>query len=69
MSKKKEKERQSLAITTVALALMILTSWPAEITMDQPITVIAVVCYAATTIVVIVEWIKHFLRFRGTSKD
>lgn len=69
MSKQKEKERQSLGITTVALALMILTSWPAEITIEKPITVMAVACYAITTIVVSIEWIKHFLRYRGTSKD
>ena len=69
MSKKKEKERQALTITTVALAIMIFTGWPAEITMEKPITVIAVVCDAVTTIVVIVEWIKHFIKYRGTGKD
>ena len=66
MSKKQHGERQSLIMISIALALMIITSWPAEITIEEPMSVIAVVCYAATSVVIIIQWIKHFLKYRNT---
>ncbi|MBQ2785433.1 MAG: hypothetical protein IJF02_02910 [Oscillospiraceae bacterium] len=66
MSKKQEKERQSLILVSVSFLLVVITSWPAEITTEAPISIIAVICYAATAVVLIVEWIKHFLKFRNS---
>lgn len=64
MNKKQEKERQSLTLVSVSFVLIAITSWPAEITTEVPNSIIAVVCYAATTVLLAVEWIKHFLKCR-----
>ncbi len=68
MNKKKDRERQSLGLVTAALALVIITTWPAEITTEHPFTILSVVCYAATAIAVIVQWIRHFLKYRSSDE-
>ena len=65
MKKKKEKERQSLILVTVSLLLIVITTWPAEITTEKPFSVISIVCYAVTAVALVVEWVKHFLKYRN----
>ena len=65
MDKKKQSERQSLLIATVALVIMIITGIPAEITIENPHTILAIVCYAAASIYLVIQWIRFSLKYRN----